>query len=75
MDLSAAAAELTRAERAGARWVFDGAGAITGALHLAGDGPSSLPAEQFEAVVRRHLEVLDARAPAWDPYAGPAGGP
>jgi len=74
VDLSAAADELTAAERAGVRWVFDGAGAITGALHLVGEAPSTLAPERFEEVVRRHLEVLDVGAPAWDPYAAVVGG-
>lgn len=69
VDLSAAAAELTRAETAGGRWVFDGAGAITGALHLA-DGPAStLDPEDVLDLVGRRLDQLDAGPPAWDPYA------
>jgi hypothetical protein len=69
VDLAPVAAELTRAETAGARWVFDGAGAITGALHLA-DGPATTLDPQFVVdVVCGRLVVLDTGPPAWDPYA------
>jgi len=71
VDLGAVAAELTRSEAAGARWVFDGAGAITGALHLAEGRASSLDPGHVVDVVCRHLEVLDAGPPGWDPYAAP----
>ena len=75
VDLSAVAAELTRAEGDRGRWVFDGAGAITGALHLAPGGASTLDPERVIETVCRHLEVLDAGPPAWDPYAvGPPSG-
>jgi len=72
VDLAPVAAELTTAERAGARWVFDGAGAITGALHLAEGAPSTHDPEHVVEVVCRHLEYLDAGPAAWDPYAVPA---
>jgi hypothetical protein len=69
VDLSAVAAELTETEGAGGRWVFDGAGAITGALHLA-DGPgTTLDAEHVLEVVGRRLDELDAGPAAWDAYA------
>jgi hypothetical protein len=67
------ATELSKAEPAGARWVFDGAGAITGALHVADRDTSSLDPERVVEVVGRHLEVLDAGPPAWDPYSVPSG--
>ena len=69
VDLSAAAKELSDAEPDGARWVFDGAGAVTPALRVAGGQPSGLDAEAFVEVVCRHLDELDRRGePAWDPY-------
>jgi len=71
VDLAAVASELTGAEAAGARWVFDGAGAITGALHLAGEAPSTLDPEGVVEVVSERLEALDHGPPAWDPYAAP----
>jgi hypothetical protein len=70
VDLSTVAAELTRSETSGGRWVFDGAGAITGALHVAGGARSALEPEHVLEEVCRALEVLDAGPPAWDPYAG-----
>ncbi len=72
VDLAPVAAELTKAETAGGRWVFDGAGAITGALHLAGGARSTLDPEHVVDVVCRHLEYLDAGPAAWDPFAVPA---
>lgn len=69
VDLSGVAAELTRSETSGARWVFDGAGAITGALHLAEGARSTLDPEHVVDAVCRTLEALDAGPPAWDPYA------
>jgi hypothetical protein len=70
VDLERVATELTKSERAGARWVFDGAGAITGALHVSGAAPSTLDPEHVLDLVSQKLEVLDAGPPAWDPYAG-----
>jgi hypothetical protein len=75
VDLTAVATELTKAEPAGARWVFDGAGAITGALHVAERDTSSLDPERVVEIVGRHLEVLDAGPPAWDPYSVRGGAP
>ena len=69
VDLGALAGELTRCERGGARWRFDGAGAVTGALHLEGDAVSSLEPGAVVERVRAALEVLDRGEPAWDPYA------
>ncbi len=71
VDLSAVAAELTRSEASGGCWVFDGAGAITGALHLAPGTRTTLDPEHVVDEVGRALEVLDAGPPAWDPYAVP----
>jgi hypothetical protein len=69
VDLDALAAELTACERHGARWRFDGAGAITGALHLEGDAVSSIAAGEVVERVRAALHALDRGMPAWDPYA------
>ena len=75
VDLSGVAAELTRAEPGGARWTFDGAGAITGALHLAPGAVSGLDPDHVVEMVCQDLDRLDAGPPAWDPYAmGPPGG-
>jgi hypothetical protein len=71
VDLDAVAGELTKAEGAGARWVFDGAGAITGALHRADATPSTLDPEDVVDRVCSKLDILDAGPPAWDPYAAP----
>jgi hypothetical protein len=71
VDLAPVAATQTKAESAGARWVFDGAGAITGALHVAGGAPSTLDPEHVVDVVCGAFEALDAGTAAWDPYAVP----
>lgn len=71
VDLGPLAAELTKAEQNGARWVFDGASALTGALHLAGDGPSTLDPDRLVETVCERLEALDAGPAAWDPYTVP----
>ncbi len=71
VDLAAVATELTRAEGAAGRWVFDGAGAITGALHLADGAPSTLDPEVVVDLVCTRLEALDAGPRAWDPYTVP----
>jgi hypothetical protein len=73
VDLAAVATELTRMEAGGSRWVFDGAGALTGALHLADRGASTLDPEDVVDLVYQRLEILDAGPPAWDPYAVPIG--
>jgi len=73
VDLAPVATELTTMEVSGARWVFDGAGALTGALRLADPGPSSLDPEEVVDLVCRRLEILDAGPPAWDPYGMPVG--
>jgi hypothetical protein len=70
VDLTTVATELTAAETAGARWVFDGAGAITGALHVVtGEGATTLDPEVVVDSVCRNLAILDAGPPAWDPCA------
>jgi hypothetical protein len=51
--------------------VFDGASALTGALHLVGDGPSTLDPDRLVDTVCERLEALDAGPAAWDPYTVP----
>lgn len=72
VDLERLASDLTAMETGNRRWVFDGAGAIRGALHLAGDDDTSAVAPgRFVALVRARLAVLDAGPAAWDPYRAP----
>jgi hypothetical protein len=68
VDLDRLAHELTAGEGANGRWVFDGAGSITGALHLAGDTPTAIEPDRFLESVRTHLNSLDKGPPAWNPY-------
>jgi hypothetical protein len=69
VDLTGLARALTAAEKQGARWEFDGAGAITAALHLAGDeATSTLGPGRFVEQVRDTLVALDDGPAAWDPY-------
>jgi hypothetical protein len=72
VDLAPVARQLTEAEPDRARWSFDGAGAITPALHLDGKQPSGLSPDLFVDVVGEQLAALDAGVPAWDPYAASA---
>jgi hypothetical protein len=71
VDLSAVASELTRSEAGGGAWVFDGAGAITGALHLDDGTVSTLDPEDVVDLLCKRLQILDAGLAAWDPYAMP----
>ncbi|MDR3648288.1 MAG: hypothetical protein P4L20_04270, partial [Acidimicrobiales bacterium] len=71
VDLAGVATELSALEGTGARWVFDGAGALTGALHLADGGASTLDPEDVVELLCTRLESLDAGPPAWDPYGMP----
>jgi hypothetical protein len=73
VDLERLAYDLTAAETGKSRWVFDGAGAITGALHLAGDhSTSTIDPGRFVEWVCRQLATLDEGPGAWDPYSSPA---
>jgi hypothetical protein len=72
VDLAPLAATLSAAEVGGARWDFEGAGAITPALRLVGDGRTSLEAGFFVDALCRYLEAADARPPAWDRTAEPS---
>jgi hypothetical protein len=72
VDLERLASELTAAETGHSRWVFDGAGAIRGALHLArDDDTSTIAPERFVEVVCARLAALDRGPAAWDPYRAP----
>jgi hypothetical protein len=74
VDLERLAYDLTTTETGSTRWVFDGAGAIRGALHLAGeDDTSTIAPERFVAVVRERLAALDRGPAAWDPYRASPG--
>jgi hypothetical protein len=68
VDLDRLAHDLTAAETAQAQWVFDGAGSITGALHLVGEVPSTIEADRVLESVRTQLDTLDHGPPAWNPY-------
>lgn len=68
VDLAGVADELTGLEPDAARWIFDGANAITGALHPGVGSTPSVDPERFLAVVARRLSALDGGPPAWDPY-------
>jgi len=68
VDLTGVADELTAEEGGGGRWVFDGAAALTPALHLdGGEGESTIGPDRFLGVLSRALPRLDAGPPAWDP--------
>jgi len=66
VDLSGLAAELSAAEHGAATWAFDGASALTPALHA--DRVSALGPDRFLDMVLEALADLDAGPPAWDPY-------
>jgi hypothetical protein len=72
VDLARLAATLDTVEKTAGgsgRWVFDGAGAITGALHLvAEDSVSTIEPERFIETLRQELAILDKGPPAWDAY-------
>jgi len=68
VDLSPLADELTLAETAGGRWVFDGVEQITPKLHLAGSAATSIPPD---TIVRRVEHHLRSGPPAWNPYGEP----
>ena len=68
VDLSGVADELTAEEGGGRRWVFDGAGALTPALHRpGGEGEGTVGPDRFLEVLCRALPRLDAGPAAWDP--------
>jgi len=65
VDLTPLAARLTAADPGGARWVYDGVGAITPRLHVV-SGVSSLAPDTVRAELEAELAVAPA---AWDPDA------
>jgi hypothetical protein len=68
VDLERLAQVLSAAE-ATARWRFDGAGSITGSLHLVGAGAvSGVEPECFVELLTTELAQLDDGPAAWDPY-------
>jgi hypothetical protein len=67
VDLSAVAEELDRLEGGGSCWTFDGAGAITGALHLRPGASTSVPPGVVVDLVTCRLAELDRGEPAWVP--------
>jgi hypothetical protein len=69
VDLASVVERLDAEEGAAGRWAFDGASALTGALHLADSGVSTISPERFLEVLRTSLVLLDAAPPAWDPGA------
>lgn len=70
VDLERLAHRLTAAEEAAGRWLFDGAGSITGSLHLVGaDARSTMDPERFVELVGAELDALDGGPAAWNPYA------
>ncbi|MHB8595014.1 MAG: DUF6687 family protein, partial [Acidimicrobiales bacterium] len=71
VDLSELAEVLGAAETAGAKWLFDGAGAIKPAMRLQRGEESSITPGRFLHELCSHLEVLDCGPPAWDPYLVP----
>lgn len=68
VDLSPLAARLSDVDPSGARWVFDGAGAITPALHPVGPRSSGLDPNRFVEQVLEALAAAAAQPPVWDPY-------
>jgi hypothetical protein len=69
VDLESLALELTALEKTETRWVFDGAGSVTGALHVSdGRAPSTIEPGLFLDLLCRRLAALDTGPPAWDPY-------
>jgi hypothetical protein len=70
VDLERVAHDLTAAETAPSRWIFDGAGSVSGALHLSGDDAvSTIEPEHFVDVLSHQLAILDQGPSAWDPYS------
>lgn len=69
VDLERLARVLTAEEKGSARWLFDGAGSITAALHLVGERTTStIEPSRFVESICTELQRLDAGPPAWDPY-------
>ncbi|MGH9017698.1 MAG: DUF6687 family protein [Acidimicrobiales bacterium] len=74
VDLERLARRLTAGEEWGSRWVFDGAGALRGALHLAGvEATTSIEPARLLGLLSEELALLDQGPAAWDPYRAPRG--
>jgi hypothetical protein len=73
VDLEPLARVLTAVEDESAGgWVFDGAGSITGELHMVDDEAlSTIEPERFLQLLRAELATLDRGPAAWDPYDRP----
>jgi hypothetical protein len=69
VDLTPLAAELTALEPGSTQWTFDGADALTPALHTVDGAPSDLDPGDVRALVEDALRLLPR---AFDPYDVPA---
>jgi hypothetical protein len=65
VDLAALADELTAADHAGGRWVFDGVDSLSPALHHAGDERTTITDDEF---VARVTDALRTATSTWSPY-------
>ncbi len=65
IDLSPLATDLTVLEPGGARWTFDGVGAIAPMLHLVGGDESTIAPEAFRDQV---IQALTTGVSTWNPY-------
>ncbi len=68
VDLERLAFTLTADEMAGGRWLFDGAGSISGALHRVGEARSTIATDRFLDLLCAELAAGDTGPAAWDPY-------
>jgi hypothetical protein len=70
VDLAPLAEVFNAAEGNGARWEFEGAGALAPALRLVDGARSGLDARFFVETACEYLKKADAGPAAWDPYVG-----
>lgn len=79
VNLERLASKLSAIEKAAGgsgRWVFDGAGAIRGALHMAAEeSVTTIEPNRLIEMMREELAALDAGPPAWDAYRPVPGSP
>jgi hypothetical protein len=68
VDLERLSFTLTADEATGGRWLFDGAGSITGSLHMVGDAGSTIDPGRFLELLYGELAAEDTGPAAWDPY-------
>jgi hypothetical protein len=66
VDLTAIAGELSAADRAPGRWVFDGVDGLSPALHHVDGDTTTVTDDEF---VARVTDSLRAAASTWSPYA------